>query len=116
MKFITWLKSLSWLVILGAIGAAIMMVLNAYRAGRLEVEVEHGEARVKALNAGTAKEIKAAANLQSKITVKKFKAREVRKKSEASLERLGQDATMADIAERFNNRRVRSRKDAAAKI
>ena len=119
MKFITWIKGLSWLVIGGAIFAAIGMILNARRAGKMEAEVAHDETRIKELNKGTAVEIQAAAKLQDGIGVKKIKAREVRKKSEASLERIGQDETMADIATRFNNKnnkRVRSRADTAAEV
>ena len=118
MKFITWLKSLSMVVILGAIGAAIMMVLNARRAGKLEVEVEHQENRIKELNEGTKADIKAAAKLQDKIRANKIKAREVRKKSEASLERIGTDETMADIMDRFNSKhkRVRSRADTVTEV
>ena len=116
MKFITWLKSLSMVVILGAIGAAIMMVLNARRAGKLEVKVEHQENHVKELNEGTKADIQAAAKMQEKIRANKIKAREIRKKSEASLERIGTDEAMADIMDRFNNKsgRVRSRADSAA--
>jgi len=109
MKFLTWVKSLGWIAILGAIGAAIMMILNARRAGKMEANVAHQETRIKQLQQGTANDIQAATKLQEGIAIKKVKAREVRKKSEASLERLGQDETMADIAKRFNGRRVRSR-------
>ena len=116
MKFLTWIKSLGWIAILGAIGAAIMMILNARRAGKLEANVAHQETRIKQLQQGTATDIQAAAKLQEGIAVKKVKAREVRKKSEASLERIGQDETMADIAKRFNGRRVRSRPDPAAEV
>jgi len=116
MKFWTWLKSLSWIVIGGAILAAIGMVLRAFAAGKLEAEVEQGEEQIKQLNKGTEADIQAAAQFQKEIDVKKVKAREVRKKSEASLERIGQHETMADIATRFNNKRVRSRADTAAEL
>lgn len=106
---IAWLKGLSWIVIAGAIGAAVMMVLNAYRAGKLEAEVDQQEHHIKELNASTVDDIAAARKLQNKITAKKILAREIRHRSEASLERLGQDATMADIAKRFNGKRVRHR-------
>ncbi len=112
---IAWLKGLSWVVILGAVGAAIMMVMRAHRAGQMEAEVSQQETRVKNLNKGTKADIREAQILQVGIAVKKEKAREVRKKSEASLERIGQDETMADIADRFNNKsgRVRHRTDPA---
>ncbi len=113
---IAWLKGLSWVAVLGAIAVAAGMILNARRAGALEVEVAHKEERIKELQKGTGKNIQAAARLQNDIAVKKVKAREVRKKSEASLERLGQDETMADIATRFNGKRVRKRKVAASRF
>jgi len=109
----TWLKSLSWVAIAGAIAVAAGMILNARRAGALEVQVQHDEDKIKELQKGTAVDIQKAKKLQSNIAVKKIKAREVRKKSEASLERIGEDETMADIAARFNGKRVRSRTDTA---
>jgi uncharacterized coiled-coil protein SlyX len=109
MKIVTWIKSLSWIAILGAIGTAAMMIMNARRAGKMEAEVAHQENEITKLNKGSEVEIRASAELQAKITAKKIKARAVRKKSEASLERLGQEETMADIAKRFNGKRVRKR-------
>ncbi len=106
---IAWVKSLSLWAILGAISAAIFMVLNARRAGRIEAEIDHGESRIRELNQGTNADITAAKGIQEDIKRKKILADEVRKKSEKALERLGQDETMADIAERFNGRRVRER-------
>ncbi len=116
MKFVPWIKSLSWIAIAGTIGAAIMMILNARRAGKMEAEVAHGESRIKDLEKGSAVDIQEARKLQVGITARKKKAREVRKKSEASLERIGTDETMADIAARFNGKRVRSRADTAAEL
>ncbi len=114
MKFIAWLKGLSWIVIAGAIGAAVVMVLRAFSAGRMEANIKHQEAKVDTLNAGTKDDIRAASALQIDIAFKKEKARDIRKKSEASLERLGQNETMADIAKRFNGKRVRSRSGQAS--
>ncbi len=114
MKILDWIKSLSWIAIAGAIGTAAVMIYNAKRAGKLEVEVKHDEAKVALLNNGSQIDIQAAAQLQGGITTKKKLAREVRKKTEKGLERLGEDEMLADIATRFNNKRVRSRKDAAA--
>jgi len=116
MKIITWVKSLSWIAIAGAIGTAALMIYNAYRAGAKEAQIAHDEDRIKELETGTATEIQAARKLQNQIGAKKIDARLIRKKSEKSLERLGQDETMADIAKRFNGKRVRSRKDAASKL
>lgn len=116
MKFITWLKSLGLVVILAAVGAAILMVLRAFAAGKMEAEVAHQETRIKELEAGTVSEIQQAAKLQKGIGAKKRKAREIRKKAEKHQERIGQNETMADIATRFNNKRVRSRADTAAEV
>lgn len=113
MKLWAWLKSLSLIAVLGMIGAAIMMVWRAHAAGKLEANIKHEEAELKKLQAGTVEEIQEAALLQDYITDKKIRAREVRKKSEASLERIGQHETMADIALRFNGKRVRHRSDPA---
>jgi flagellar biosynthesis/type III secretory pathway M-ring protein FliF/YscJ len=112
---IAWLKGLSGVVILGAIVAAVMMVLRAMSAGKLEAKVKENEQRVTELNNGTEADIETARKLQNSIDFKKEKARAIRKKSEASLERIGQDETMADIADRFNNKsgRVRKRSDTA---
>ena len=114
MKFITWLKSLGWVAVLGGIGAAILMVMRAHAAGKMEAEVAHQETRIKELNKGSAVDVQEAAKLQRGIGEKKIKAREIRKKAEKHQERIGQDETMADIATRFNNKRVRSRSDTAA--
>ncbi len=107
---IKWLKSLSWVAVGGVILAAIGMVLNARRAGKIEADVEHGEAKIKELQDGTKADINEAHRLQISIDSKKTQARTIRKKSEKSLERIGQDETMADIAKRFNGKRVRRRK------
>jgi len=116
MKFITWLKSLGWVAVLGSIGAAIFMVMRAHAAGKMEAEVAHQETRIGELNQGSADDVKAAAKLQDGIAVKKEKAREIRKKAEKHQERIGQDESMADIAARFNGKRVRSRSDTAAEV
>ncbi len=114
MKAWTWIKSLSWVALVGLVVGAIMMVLNAQRAGKMEVKVKAGETKIKQLNKGTENDIQAAAKLQAGISEKKVKAREIRKKAEKHQERIGQDETMADIAKRFNGKRVRSREDTAA--
>jgi hypothetical protein len=114
MKIWTWLKGLSWVAIGGAILTAALMILGARRSGKLEADVAHDEAEVERLQKGSAVDLNEAAKLQRGITAKKVKAREIRKKSEARLERIGEDEAMADIAARFNGKRVRSRTDTAA--
>ena len=93
-----------------------MMVMRARAVGKMEATIEHQEGLVSVLQGGTNKDILAAKRLQNDIASKKIEAREIRKKSEASLERIGQDETMADIAKRFNGKRVRSRSDTAPKV
>lgn len=116
MKIWIWIKSLSWVVIASAIVAAIMFIINAYRAGKMEAKVVQGESQIKRLREGQSADVKAAKKLQDKIATKKIQARLIRKKSEASFERMGQDETTADIAARFNGKRVRSREDTAAEL
>ena len=107
--FLAWIKSLSWIAIGGGVLAAVLMYLRAHSAGKMEAEVAHGEARIKVLQKGSAVDIQAARDLQISITAKKKQARDVRKKAEAAMNRIGQDETMADIAKRFNGKRVRTR-------
>ena len=116
MKLLTWIKSLSWIAIAGAIGAAIMMILNARRAGMLEAQVSQKEKEILVLNAETNVDLFEAARLQGQITATKIRARAARKRAEKHQERIGQDETMADIAKRFNGKRVRSRADTAAEL
>lgn len=90
------------------------MVMRAHAAGKMEAEVAHQEARVDELNKGTLLDLQEAKYLQDGIAKKKIKAREIRKKAEKHQERIGQDESMADIAARFNGKRVRSRSDTTA--
>ena len=113
-KFTAWIKSLSWVAIAALIWAAVGMVINARRAGKIEAEVVHKELQVKKLQKNQTVDIHAAKKLQDEIATKKIQARIVRKKSERSAERIGNEETMADIMERFNGKRVRSRADSAS--
>ncbi len=115
-KFAVWIKSLSWIVVTGIIWAAIGMILNARRAGKLEAKIVHKESQVKDLRKDQAVDIRVAKKLQDEIAVAKIEALIVRRKSEKSLERIGQDEMLADIADRFNSKsgRVRDRKDPAS--
>ena len=102
----------NWAILI-AMFAGAMMVRHARRAGVIETNVKHQETTIRQLNKGTVVDIAEAAALQVVIAENKKHARDVRKKAEANLNRIGQDETMADIAERFNNKRVRSRADSA---
>lgn len=101
-----------WAILI-AMFAGAMMVRHARRAGVIETDVKHQEAEIVRLNKGTTVDIHEAKARQEAIAEKKLQARAVRKKAEANLNRIGQDETMADIAERFNNKRVRARSDSA---
>ena len=111
-----WLKSLSIWAILGAIGASVIMILNARRSGRMEANIEHDEEKIRQLNKGTDADIQSAKVLQQEIKIKKIEAKAIRHKSEAALERVGNDSdTLKDIAFRFNNSgRVRRRSNPIA--
>jgi len=108
-KFTAWIKSLSWIVVAGIIWAAVGMILNARRAGKIEAEIVQKESQVKALRKDQAVDIRVAKKLQDEIAVKKIEAVIVHRKTEASFERMGKDETIADIAERFNGKKVRSK-------
>ena len=106
---IRWIKSLSIWAILGSIAAAVIVILNARREGRLQAEIDHAEEKIGLLNQGTVDDIASAMELQESITAKKQKAAEIRHKSEMAFERVGNDSeTMADIATRFNGVRGRT--------
>jgi uncharacterized membrane protein YcjF (UPF0283 family) len=112
MKIWTWLKSLSWIVIVGAIITAILMVLGGAKAGRLQRRADHAEKQIEALAHDQTKQgIKKAAKFQKQKDKHKENAAATRLRTEARLEKLGEDDELADIAERFNNRRVRKRAD-----
>lgn len=104
-----WIKSLSWIVIAGAIGTAILLVLNAVRASRLEDRANAGEQReAELLNSGITGNLVKASALQKEIAQVKDKAAVLRAKAETQLEKLSEsDNTMADIADRFNKRKLR---------
>jgi hypothetical protein len=98
-----WLKSLSIWAILGAIGAAIVMILGARRDGKLQADIKHGEAQIKELNKGTVDDVLKAKKIQDQIKSKKIQAYAVRTRSEKALSRVADDSeTMADVASNFN--------------
>ena len=108
MKLWSWIKSLGSVAILGAIGVAIAMVLNGASAGRQRRRADDAEKRAEALaNDRTKKGIEAAAELQKAAAKDKKKAAATRENMEAQLEKLSEDDELADIADRFNKRKLR---------
>lgn len=112
MKLLTWIKSLGWIVIGGAVLTAILMVLGGAKAGRQQRRANRAEHEIQELMFDqTKKGIDKAATLQIEADLHKKSAAATRLRMEARLEKLGEDDEIADIAERFNNRRVRKRAD-----
>ena len=109
MKVWTWLKSLSWIVIAGGILTAVLMVLGGAKAGRLQRRADKAENQVTAMaHDKTKKGIEKAAKLQKAADKHKEKAAATRQRTEARLQELGEkDETLADIADRFNKRKLR---------
>ena len=109
MKVWTWLKSLSWIVIAGGILTAVLMVLGGAKAGRLQKRATNAENKVTAMaHDKTKKGIAKAAKLQKAADKHKEKATATRQRTEARLQELGdKDETLADIADRFNKRKLR---------
>ncbi len=108
MKIIAWFKSLSWIAIAGAVAGAMYMVYNAVRASQLEDRARDAEQReADLLGAGTTRQLKKAAKLQAGVARDKKSAANHAVKAKAHLEKLGEDRTMADIADSFNKRQLR---------
>jgi hypothetical protein len=109
MKIWTWIKSLSWIAIAGAIVTAILMVLGGAKVGRQDRRADRAERQVEAMaHDKTKKGIEKAAKLQKAVVKHKEKAAATRQRTEARLKELGEkDETLADIADRFNKRKLR---------
>jgi biopolymer transport protein ExbB/TolQ len=109
MKIWTWIKSLSWIAIAGAIVTAVLMVLGGAKVGRQERRAERAEKQFESMaHDRTKKGIDKAAKLQKAAVKHKEKAAATRQRTEARLQELGdKDETMADIADRFNKRKLR---------
>jgi len=108
MKILVWFKSLSWIAIAGAMAGAMYMMFNAVRASQLTDRVRAAEtAEADLLGAGTTKQLKKAAKLQAGVAKDKKSAAIHAEKAKAHLEKLGEDRTMADIADSFNKRKLR---------
>ena len=108
MKLWTWIKSLSWLVIAGAIITAVLMVLGGAKAGRSQRRADRAEKQIEAIaHDRTKKGIEKAAKLQKQKDTHLNKAAAARQRMEMQLEKISEDDEMADIADRFNKRRVR---------
>lgn len=103
------------MAIVGAIVTAILMVLGSAKVGRLQRNAKHLENDITALAHDRTKQgIEVAAKKQKQKDKLLDSADATLKLTEARLEKISEDDTMADIAERFNNRRVRKRTDSPA--
>ncbi len=115
MKLWTWFKGLGWVAIVGAIVTAILMVLGSAKVSRQTRAAKHLEDEITALAHDRTKHgIAIAAKKQKQKDELLDSADATLKLTEARLEKISEDDTMADIAERFNNRRVRKRADRPA--
>lgn len=115
MKIWLWFKSLSWVAILGAIGTAFWFVFNAMRASHLEDRAERSEKIAEnIIQDHTKANFVKAAKLQKGVAKDKEKAAKLADKAKTQLEKLGEDKTMADIADSFNKRGVRKQPGGAA--
>ena len=96
-------------MIAGAIVSAVLMVLGGAKAGRQQRRANDAEKQVEMLAHDRTKEgIVKAAKLQKAADKHKEKAATTRLRTEARLEEIGaKDETLADIADRFNKRKLR---------
>lgn len=104
-----WVKSLSWVAIAGAIVTAVLMVLGGAKITRQQRRADNAERKITAIaHDKTKKGIEKAAKLQKQKDKHLDKAAATRQRTEARLEELGdKDETLADIADRFNKRKLR---------
>lgn len=102
---------MKWLKTLGAILAAILLVLAGAKVGRHKRRALRAEAQAENLLIDRTKvNLEKAAKLQKKVVVEKRKAAEAKVAAIAQLEKISeQDETLEDIADRFNSRRKRKR-------
>jgi hypothetical protein len=108
VKLWTWFKSLSWIAIAGAILTAVLMVMGGAKAGRQQRRADRAESKIESMaHDKTKKGIEKAAKLQKQKDSHLEKAAATRQRMEAQLEKLSEDDEMADIADRFNKRKLR---------
>jgi hypothetical protein len=110
MKLWDKIKSLGWIATAGIVLTAILMALGGAKAGRLQRRVTETENQLTTLaHDRTKKGIEKAAKLQKTVEKHKEKAAVTRQRTEARLKELGEkDETLADIADRFNKRKLRN--------
>ncbi len=105
MKLWTWIKSLGFVVVIGAILSAVLMVLGGAKAGRQQRRADRAENKIETLaHDRTKKGIEKAAKLQKQKTSHLEKAAATRQRMTEQLEKISEDDGMADIADRFNKR------------
>jgi hypothetical protein len=100
------IKSIGWLAAIGAALTAILMVLAGAKSTRLERRAKDAERLAEVVvQDHTKKNLEKAAKLQASAATDKAKAAELKEKSKARLEQLGdKDETLADLADSFNKR------------
>ena len=105
----TWLKSLPWIVTLGAIGAAILFVMNGRKASKLLARAKTAEDQADILiNSNISKQIDKGHKLTEKANVHKDNALKAKERMHDRLEQLGNaDENISTVASRFNSGRVR---------
>jgi hypothetical protein len=110
------IKAFGPVKIAGSILTAVLLVLAGAKAGREKRRAEKAEKKVESLHfEGSKKSIEKAVELQKQVDSHKEKAELVKQGMEAKLEELGsKDETLADVADRFNARRVRKRPGGAS--
>jgi hypothetical protein len=98
-----------WLTVVGAALSAMLLILAGAKVGREKRRADKAEKRAETFhNTASKKDIEKAAKLQAKADAHIRKANIARNRMESRLEELGRkDETLADIAKRFNGRRVR---------
>lgn len=109
MKLWGWVKSLSWVTVAGAVIAGALFAFAGVRSSQRKKVAENLEQRAdNLLLSRTKKDVEKAGELRVKADAKKKEASEIREKAAARLNEMGsKDETLADIADRFNKRRVR---------
>ena len=106
---ITWLKSLPWMVTIGAIIGAILFVMNGRKASRLLDRAKSAEDQAETLiNSNISKDIQRGHDLTEKANVHKDNALKAKERMHDRLEQLGNaDENIATVSSRFNHGRVR---------
>lgn len=104
-----WLKGLRWVKTAGIVLAAILLGLAAQRAVKKKVSAQKKEdVGTNMMNSGISKEILAGKKMIEAADKDKDKALKAEEVLEAQLEKMSKgNESIADIADRFNKRKLR---------